>query len=270
MPPRNEISALEDRIARQAAELNLRCTQVADLFNVQQRQANELQTACEEINRLSKTVAMLAEAAEQREADLTSTVESFLLSENEKADLRVQLDKALAEVREVSQRLLTIETAYNDRELAIASTLETVNLLNAELVAASEERFKSVAAAQGESLRHRCEINEQKSFFQDKIKKIEAVVTCRDLRVRELEALRNRLSERVDFLEALRKSEQEAAEFKIRELTEELQRERQRHSAADEASAAMHREITSLLPKLTARTNPPLEATASMPQDNAA
>src|SRR5689334_8543708 len=69
VPPQRNISALEATIAKQADELNLRCTQVADLYNLQQRQANELQVACEEIDRLSATIANLVEKTAQQEAE---------------------------------------------------------------------------------------------------------------------------------------------------------------------------------------------------------
>ncbi len=72
-PRQNNIAALEETIAKQSAELNLRCTQVADLYNVQQRQANELQVACEEIDRLSGTISTLLEKTAQQEADAEAT-----------------------------------------------------------------------------------------------------------------------------------------------------------------------------------------------------
>ncbi len=68
-PSTKQHRALEDTIAKQSAELNLRCTQVADLYNLQQRQANELQVACEEIDRLSGTIATLLDKTAQQEAE---------------------------------------------------------------------------------------------------------------------------------------------------------------------------------------------------------
>ncbi len=96
VPQHSNISALEETIAKQSAELNLRCTQVADLYNVQQRQANELQIACEEIDRLSGTISTLLEKTAQQEADAEAATKQIALLESEKAALRAQLDKTLA------------------------------------------------------------------------------------------------------------------------------------------------------------------------------
>ena len=68
-PHHRNIAALEETIAKQSAELNLRCTQVADLYNLQQRQANELQVACEEIDRLSGTISTLLDKTAQQDAE---------------------------------------------------------------------------------------------------------------------------------------------------------------------------------------------------------
>ena len=62
--------ALEEMITKQSAEINLRCAQVADLYNLQQRQANELQVACEEIDRLSGTISTLLENSAQHETEM--------------------------------------------------------------------------------------------------------------------------------------------------------------------------------------------------------
>src|SRR6185312_3966141 len=51
-----DIRALEDTIARQSSELNLRLSEVLDLYNVQARQTDALQAAREEIDRLKRTI----------------------------------------------------------------------------------------------------------------------------------------------------------------------------------------------------------------------
>src|ERR1044071_6312554 len=79
IPQHVNVSALEETIAKQSAELNLRCTQVADLYNLQQRQANELQVACEEIDRLSGTIATLLDKTVQQDADAEAAKEKIAL-----------------------------------------------------------------------------------------------------------------------------------------------------------------------------------------------
>ena len=67
--------------------------------------------------------------------------------------------------------------------------------------------------------------------------------------------MRTRLAKRVEILETLRKSEREAAEFKIKELTEELQHERLGYSTEQRALAALRKETTVLLPMPVAQSN---------------
>ena len=257
VPQHRNFSALEDTIAKQSAELNLRCTQVADLYNLQQRQANELQVACEEIDRLSGTISTLLDKTARQEADAEAATNQIAHLENEKAVLRAQLEKTLRDSCEVSRRLLSIETAFNDRETILASALEKIDSLNSELIAASADTFKVIAVTTGEKQRYRSELNQQKASFEGRIKTLEAAAAAQDTQVKTLEEARTRLARRVEILETLRKSEREAAEFKIKELTEELQRERLGYSTEQRAFAALRNETTSLLPMPVAQSNEP-------------
>ena len=67
--PRNCVSKLESTIGKLSAELNLRCTQVADLYNTQQQQANEILSACDEIDHLVKAVHAHQGTIAQRETE---------------------------------------------------------------------------------------------------------------------------------------------------------------------------------------------------------
>ena len=271
-PRQNNIVALEEMIAKQSAELNLRCTQVADLYNLQQRQADELQVACEEIDRLSGTITTLVERATLQEAEAEAAARQIALLESEKTALRAQLDKTLRDSCEVSRRLLSVETAFNDRETTLASALEKIDQLNSELIAASADTFKVVAATTGEKQRYRSELNQQKAHFEARLKVLESTAAAQDAQVRSLEEVRSRLAKRVELLETLRKSEREAAEFKIKELTEELQRERLGYSAEQRAFAALRNETTALLPMPVAQSNEPNTNGLSsfVPRDSAA
>jgi chromosome segregation ATPase len=252
----NNIIALEEMIAKQSAELNLRCTQVADLYNLQQRQADELQVACEEIDRLSGTISTLLERTALQEAEAEAAAKQIALLDREKTALRDQLDKTLRDSCEVSRRLLTVETAFNDRETTLASALEKIDQLNSELIAASADTFKVVAATTGEKQRYRSELNQQKAHFEARLKTLESAAAAQDAQVKNLDEVRTRLAKRVEILETLRKSEREAAEFKIKELTEELRRERLGYSAEQRAFAALRNETT-VLPMPVAQSNEP-------------
>jgi hypothetical protein len=271
-PQHRNISTLEDTIAKQSAEINLRCMQVADLYNLQQRQANELQIACEEIDRLSGTIAQLLENRAQQEVESEAQKKQIAFLEQEKAALRARLEKTLAESGDVSERLLSIETAFNDRETTLASALEKIDSLNSELIAASADTFKVVAVTTSEKQRYRSELNQQKTSFEARIKTLETAAATQDTQVKTLEEVRIRLARRVEILETLRKSERDAAEFKIKDLTEELQRERLGHSAEQRAFAALRNETNSPLLTPVPQGNEPNAAGLSpfVPHNSAA
>jgi DNA repair exonuclease SbcCD ATPase subunit len=268
-PQGRSVSALEETIAKQSDELNLRCTQVADLYNLQQRQANELQLACEEIDRLSATIANLVEKTAQQDAEAEAARKQIAVLNDEKAALRSRLENALAEARDAAHRLLVVETAFNDRETTLASALEKIDSLNSELIAASADTFKVVAVTTGEKQRYRSELNQQKSSYESRIKSLEAAAAAQDAQVKTLEDARTKLARRVEILETLRASEREAAEFRIKELTEDLQRERLGFSAEQRAFAALRQEKTSLLPGAQ-NHQPSVRPDSFVPQNSAA
>ncbi|HYC17296.1 MAG TPA: hypothetical protein VEC94_08820 [Pseudolabrys sp.] len=227
--PRADISALENTIAKQSAELHRRLTEVVELYNAQQQQANELQTACEEIDRLNQAIVTLQETTAQYKTGVAAAQNKIALIENEKADLRAQLDKALRESSQLADRLLAMQTAFDVRESNVASALEQVELLNSELTTASAERFKLVAAVQGEKRRHRSALSQQTSILEDKITRAEAVASSQDSKIKALEESRGKLEKRIGVLETLLKSERDVAELKIKRLTAELRRSRPEH-----------------------------------------
>lgn len=229
--PQPDISVLEDTIARQSAELHQRLTEVVQLYNVQQQHANELQTACDEIDRLNQIISALQEAAAQFKTDGAAAQDRIVLLESEKAALRAQLDRALHDSSELTQRLLAMEVAFNSREANIASALDQVEFLNKELASVSAERFKLVADVQSEKRRQRNTLNQQTSVLEDKIKTTETLASTQEMQIKHLEAVRGKLDKRIQALEALLKSEHEVAEIKIKRLTEELERNRSSHSA---------------------------------------
>ena len=92
--PDADARALNEKFARQSAELNRRLTEILELHNVHQRQANELQDAHDEIDRLSQTVSALQEAVNQYQAGAAAAEDEIVLLESEKAALQAQLDGA--------------------------------------------------------------------------------------------------------------------------------------------------------------------------------
>ena len=218
--PDADARALNDKLARQSAELKLRLTEILELYNVQQRQANELQDAYENMDHLSQTVSALQEAVTQYKAGAAAAEDKVILLEGEKAALRAQLDGALEESKALAGRLLAAEAASNRREESVASSVRQIEFLNAEIIAAAAERFKLVAAMQGERRRQRSVFSQQKSILEDKLQEKEALAATQGMKIKELEGVRDELEKRVPVIEALLTSEREAVERKTRRTTE--------------------------------------------------
>ena len=215
-------SALNDKLARQSAELKLRLTEILESYNVQQRQANELQDAYQEIDHLGQTVSALQEAVTQYKVGAAAAEDKIILLESEKAALQAQLDGALEESKALAERVLAVEAAAKRREEIVASSIKQIEFLNAELMVASAERFKLVAAMQGEQRRQRSLFSQQKSILEDKLQEKEALAATQVVKIKQLEGVRDELDKRVRVIEALLTSEREAAERKTKRTTEAL------------------------------------------------
>ena len=214
--PDADARALNEKLARQSAELNRRLTEILELHNVHQRQANELQDAHDEIDRLSQTVSALQEAVTQYQAGAAAAEDEIVLLESEKAALQAQLDGAFEESKTLADRVLAAEAAAKRKEENIASSLKQIDFLNAELMAASSERFKVVAAMQGEQRRQRSAFNQQKSMLEIRLQEKEALAATQAATIKQLEGVRDELDKRFRVIEALLTSEREAAERKTR------------------------------------------------------
>jgi chromosome segregation ATPase len=295
--PQNRIATLESKIAEQSAELTQRCTQVADLCNIREQQAIELHDACDQIDRLSESIAGLQVTIVQHETETAAAKQKLILLDKERFVLRAQLDKAKVECADLLQRSLRAETAHNDKDMIIASTQEKIENLKAKLAATPATLATAIEEA---NTRHRHELNQQRAHFDNQIKKLEGVVVRRDMLLKDLEIARAELAERcsdlsktvtalestrqlaqerielqtghIQAIETLFRIEREAMELKIKGLTVELQRKHVEHSAAERTSAAIRKNIVLLLPKLAARRDLPLsrEQEKSVPHYTAA
>jgi chromosome segregation ATPase len=220
-----DISVLENTIARQSAELNLRLTEVLELYNAQYRQADEAQAAHEEVARLRQAISALQGTIAQQKADALASQRKISDLESERVLLRSQLDEALGDSKVLADRMLAMQTAFDASKTNAASALEQIQYLNSELATAAAERFRLVATVHSEKKR----LNQQTATLEGRIKKTGAVAATQVVQINHLEAVRGKLDKRIQILEALLKSEREIAELKIERLSDELQR--QQHSS---------------------------------------
>jgi chromosome segregation ATPase len=173
-PPANRVSELESTVAELRTELSLRCTQVADLYNKQQGQESDVLDACDEINRLVECIDTLQGTIIRREAEAATADKRIITLENENVGLRVKLESTQRESVELLNRLLSVETAFNDREIAIISTQEKNLQLKEELIATRHDADKLMAATETGNEQCCNEINQRHAQLARQIQKIEA------------------------------------------------------------------------------------------------
>jgi hypothetical protein len=98
-----------------------------------------------------------------------------LSADKQNTRLRPAIPDFLEESKTLADRLLAAEAVANRREENIASSIKQIEFLNAELMAASAERFKMVAAVQGEQRRQRSALNQKKSTLEYRLQEKEAL-----------------------------------------------------------------------------------------------
>jgi hypothetical protein len=145
-----DIRALEDTIARQSSELNLRLTEILDLYNIQARQTDALQVAREEIERLKRTVSELRNAMAEQGTAAVANQEEIKRLKKDRASLSTQRALALLETETMADRMHAMQATLNAGGANAASALAQIGNLNSELAAAMVERFKLVATVHGE------------------------------------------------------------------------------------------------------------------------
>jgi len=291
--PRDRVRELELALQEQWAELSARCTQIADLCNVQQQQAEELRLARDAIEGLDKSVGLLQAALTQQENEAAAAQRALALANEEKAALATQLENAKRDSATLLQRALDFKSAFHDREATLAAARQKIEALEAELAVKVAEVEKLAAPIEEERRRHRAELTQQTVRFEIETARLTRLLAERDGHVETLEAAHTTLSRRCEGLtvtataleaekkiddenlksqaeliqvfEALLKVERETAEQKITELTLALEQERAARTAYERQSATMRKDIVQLLPKLVARRSPP-----AAPRDDAA
>lgn len=293
VPPKQGPSPLEKKVADQERELSLRCTQVADLYNLQERLSAELQVAHSEIDRLNAAFAELQDTATHHVAKAAERKKAVTVLYQENVVLNGKLDKAHDETATLSRKMLSLETMFNDREAVITSALEEADLLKAQLAAANEEIAKLTATIDETNQRRQDEDSRQSGMIDDLKHKVESLFVDHGIQLKTRDKLAKRCdeltkttaaletaqqesksklaaqAEHARFLETVLRVERETADAKIKELTEKLEHERVQRAAADDASAAMRREMALLLRQFAAR-RPQLQATGSATRQDAA
>lgn len=279
---RDRVRDLEKTVGDQKNELSTRCSQIADLSNANQQQAEALLIAREAIEGLDTSVTLLRQELTQQEHEAANAKQELLHARNETHALREKAEKTEKELAELLQKSLELSTALNERDVEIASAQEKIASLEADQFAGMMKNAGSATARKETGTRSGSD--ERRARLEQRVEELENQLAARDRRIRKLDAIiakvgaryarlrensRNLESERRQTSETLRsqadsittlsaalRAEREVAERKLAELTGALQREREEHSVAERESATIRREIALLLPKLatTARS----------------
>ena len=250
--PHPELAILEKKLAERERELALRCSQVAELHDLQKRQATELELAYGEIGGFGDTIKSLQETVEQRDALVAAqqkklsavTRENAALLERfeaalkdaaaqrealaaehqrqlaavarENASMQDRLDAAVRDTHEQSKRMLALETTYSERESVVTSAFADIDILNARLAAAGTEAERLIAAVEATQQRHQDECGELQSKIDDQAKRIETLFGDQNIQFRVRDTLAKRceeLAETISGLESAHKQTQTELEF---------------------------------------------------------
>ena len=119
-----------------------------DQAEQQAAQTDELRRACDQIDHLITTVNALRIEADRRDLDLATATQQLIEAENETCDLKAALGAERQKTTALSQRLIDVETSFNDRLVDFTIHRETAERLSSELILARTEAPKELAAAE--------------------------------------------------------------------------------------------------------------------------
>jgi len=182
------VSMLENAKAEVVAELTMRRAQVAELQRSLHQQSAEAQSLREENRRMSERIAATDKRILQLENASEEIRQKYLMAEKERAAVQAALDKALAELAQVSHRVL-------DTDKALGLAQERLHKAETMLSEAQAERRRLAAALDEANQKHQNELNAQ----QIRHETLQARAALAD---KLLEEARQSLAERAEEIRA--------------------------------------------------------------------
>lgn len=312
------VAALEQTKADQSSELNTRRTQIADLQRRVQQQGSDLQTTRDENRRMIERAAQADKRAVQLQGEMEAARQQAMLGEKERLSVQASLDKSLNDFAQTSRRLVetekvlaatqsrlkTVEASLAEAQaerVRLSATLDEANHKHQDEMQLHTTRFEALHArstltdklldearqtliARADEIRafdqRIAEAHEAHITVAERLAQVEAELSDRDLRIRDLEQSQVALTEQNDTLQrgiAMRegaysrvqeklqaesdlvqllenqlKGARESSELQIEELNAQLQRERLERTMAEGALEAGRKDIARLLRELAA------------------
>ncbi|MDO9411147.1 MAG: hypothetical protein Q7T81_01045 [Pseudolabrys sp.] len=294
LPPPPGPSALEKKVVEQERELLTRCSQVADLYNLQERQTAELQVAYAGIERGNAAFAALQETATQHALAAAERKKAVTALHQENALLRSQLKRALEDHADLANKMLTVETMFNDREMVVTMALEESALLKAQLAVATEETARLNEAINQAEQTHQRDQGRSEAIIDELNRKVESLFAEHSVQLKTRDNLARRCedltrtnaalevasseasarlkaqSEHTTFLETVLRVERETAEIRLKALNDRLEDERIQRAASDRTSSSIRQEMAILLRHIARRRAESEQLDSSASQQNAA
>lgn len=290
--PRERADEMAAAVESIASQLARRCAQVADLHDINDRQITDLNAACDEIERLSKIVIELDALVTQSDATIARRdAEIWKLLEKDRQQIK-ELTAYQQESDLLNQKLLTLQTDFNNQNMAVVSIQEKHDQMAKELALAQAENENLRRLNEGIVLSHQSELDISKKKMVRELTKAAEGFNLRDEKIRKLESSEAQLIDRcqtliklasqykkervdaqkkyesdaIEVIETVCRIEKQALTDKIDELKRELQLERLKTLSIDKATPGDQEKIVHFLPKSPAiqPDGPVLEQTTGL------
>jgi hypothetical protein len=253
------VTALDRTRTEQAAELNTRRTQVAELQRHVQQQGSELQLTRDENRRLGERYAIADKRMVQAEDQARAAQQKAMQANNERVAVQAAHDKALEDYAQTARKLTETGKAF-------AATQAKLKSAEAALAQALSESTELSAALDEANQKHLDESNARHAH-------IEALQARAGVSEKLLEEARQALTARTEELRALERSAAEASDAhssageKVEQMTAaHLQRERLERAMAEGALESGRKDIARLMHELAALRHRPV-APAALPEN---
>ncbi|MDI3469974.1 MAG: hypothetical protein OJF62_002037 [Pseudolabrys sp.] len=193
---------LERTIETQRQEIDERCTQIADLWCVQQQQVEALNNACDAIKRLEDSLGSLQDKLTQRDNEIELAKQTIATLEQDRESSQRALAKARDDNAALLQKGLELSDALKVRETAISAARSKVHALETELSAKTLENVSLAAAVETLNSRLRAESELRRSQVAEQCDARDQALAARDKDIRDAKAVMAEIMARYTALKA--------------------------------------------------------------------
>ncbi len=184
--PRRRADDTADAVESIAVQLAHRCAQIADLHDLSKRQASELMASCNEIDRLSRIVTALDERVTQTSAAAALREKEFSQIVGRNNLLLEALDTSRQESVMLLGQLLTLQTDYNNQNIAMVCVQEKHDQIVKELALAQAEKIQMCELLESAKRNHHDELEQLQQKCAGELRESAEKLKRRDSRIKKL------------------------------------------------------------------------------------